>query len=744
MNYYIFDKTTPISIRQFTIYRVILGLYLTYHFIEIYPDSVELFSKEGAITNVEFLPSYNKLPIFLFNNDSPTIVKTYVLSLIIAAILFTVDIYNKYYKFACAWLLFGWINLFNRNPFISNPSLAYIGWLLLSFMIVPRPKDNWKYSLPLYHGYWTIVALSYTVSGIHKLQCETWRDGTALEYILNSVLARDNFIVKTLISMPLILKISTYASLFAEISFVFFGLFKKLRKLYWYFFLFFHIGILTTINFTDLTFGMIVSHLFLYDGRWFINTYDKINEFIDDPIETIKPYTKSKLKENDYNDIFSSFTFGILLSGSAMYCINNREVIDRFNELTINSLWGFCIIISAMAILFTFERIFPDVKLAKSPGWWKWVIAINFFQLFSAIIATITWEKWLIDNYVTNTSGFKLKDHISPFVGGILAYVINTWIFYWWHYLRHHVYFLWIVFHQFHHSPKRIETITSFYKHPLEIIVDSQIMAILLYPVLGLSPETSIWLSIFSAFGEYFYHMNLKTPKFIGYFFQRPESHRVHHRQNSRVNCPNYSDFPIWDILNDTFDNPNEMYKPTGFTNETRRLDMLFFKDVLHKTKYKNTIRNVLYYLLIVWGLFASSAFLVKSPLARQANALVSSPLPLVFTKYNNVETYSLDFSINAHTDTDEINMKLNSSIYSNLTGSYNKRNIYGAVFSYGPMFADNKLINLRDQILNYAVCNPGQIITDLGFQNIKNLTITVKSKPIDKIVGSIYIDCKD
>ena len=31
--------------------------------------------------------------------------------------------------------------------------------------------------------------------------------------------------------------------------------------------------------------------------------------------------------------------------------------------------------------------------------------------------------------------------------------------------------FLWLAFHQVHHSPSRIETITSFYKHPTEIVV---------------------------------------------------------------------------------------------------------------------------------------------------------------------------------------------------------------------------------------------------------------------------------
>ena len=177
-----------------------------------------------------------------------------------------------------------------------------------------------------------------------------------------------------------------------------------------------------------------------------------------------------------------------------------------------------------------------------------------------------------------------LRDHVSPLVGGFLAYLINQHVFFWWHYARHAVYVLWLLLHQFHHSPSRLQTPTAFYKHPLEILADSFIMAFLVYSVLGLSKDSSLWLSFFSALGEYFYHMNLRTPQWIGYFFQRPESHRLHHGRNKREHCPNYSDFPLWDWLGGTFENPKEMNEPTGFgpvDRECRRWDMLCFKDVV-------------------------------------------------------------------------------------------------------------------------------------------------------------------
>ena len=67
-----------------------------------------------------------------------------------------------------------------------------------------------------------------------------------------------------------------------------------------------------------------------------------------------------------------------------------------------------------------------------------------------------------------------------------MGWFIGTFFFYWWHVLRHRDGF-WLMFHQLHHSPSRIELLTSFYKHPLEILSDARLSALVLYPLLGCS-----------------------------------------------------------------------------------------------------------------------------------------------------------------------------------------------------------------------------------------------------------------
>jgi len=72
----------------------------------------------------------------------------------------------------------------------------------------------------------------------------------------------------------------------------------------------------------------------------------------------------------------------------------------------------------------------------------------------------------------------------------------------------------------------------------------------------------------------------VRTPRWIGYLIQRPESHCVHHRLG--VHYYNYADLPIWDMLFGTFRNPPKYMGDCGFeSGADRRLGaMLAFADV--------------------------------------------------------------------------------------------------------------------------------------------------------------------
>jgi sterol desaturase/sphingolipid hydroxylase (fatty acid hydroxylase superfamily) len=236
--------------------------------------------------------------------------------------------------------------------------------------------------------------------------------------------------------------------------------------------------------------------------------------------------------------------------------------------LTIFGVFVFC---------FVLERVVPGWQLPKVRTWPVRVLLINAAQLAVVVLAGLTWERWL-----SHASVWQLSQHLSPLAAGAVAYFFATFIFYWWHRWRHEHTVLWLGFHQIHHSPQRLEVITSFYKHPGEMVVNSIIGGVLVYAVLGLSPEAGGVYTLFTALGEFFYHTNIKTPHWVGYFFQRPEMHRVHHQMGRHQN--NYGDITWWDMLFGTYENPAEWVHSCGFEadKEQQLLQMLAYKDVHH------------------------------------------------------------------------------------------------------------------------------------------------------------------
>lgn len=238
----------------------------------------------------------------------------------------------------------------------------------------------------------------------------------------------------------------------------------------------------------------------------------------------------------------------------------------------------FIITISVFAFCFVLERVFVGWRLPKVHSWYTRVVLINIVQLGVVLLAGWTWEKWLASKSI-----FHLSQHMNDWVAGFLAYFIATFVFYWWHRLRHKSDFLWRYFHQIHHSPQRLEVITSFYKHPQEMIVNSILGSVIVYSLLGLSLEAGAVYTLFTALGEFFYHTNVKTPQWVGYIFQRPEMHRIHHEYNRHKN--NYGDFVFWDMMFGTFENPKTWSGRCGFDEERelRLGEMLLLRDVHRK-----------------------------------------------------------------------------------------------------------------------------------------------------------------
>lgn len=265
------------TIGQYALYRVILGLYLFQHFLRLLPWGGELFSSSGVLPQGSLSPLIHLFPNILALWDSPAAVTVCLGSAVVLSALFTV---GKFDRVAAVLLWYLWACLYGRNPLIGNPSMPFIGWLLLAHALIPRStatrssKDQWAISdwkLPadVYLAAWIVMSLAYTYSGYTKLVSPSWIDGSALSRVLSNPLARDTFLRSFLLSLPAwVLKAGTWSALGLELSFAPLALFRRLRPLIWLAMVGLHLGLMLLVNFADLTAGMLILHLFTFDPAW--------------------------------------------------------------------------------------------------------------------------------------------------------------------------------------------------------------------------------------------------------------------------------------------------------------------------------------------------------------------------------------------------------------------------------------------------------------------------------------------
>jgi len=134
--------------------------------------------------------------------------------------------------------------------------------------------------------------------------------------------------------------------------------------------------------------------------------------------------------------------------------------------------------------------------------------------------------------------------------------------------------------------------------------------------------------------------------------------------------------------------------------------------------------------------------YVTKIEKIKQLGALTaSSPLPIVFTEVQGVETFVNDFYIQYRKE-DGVMEKvlLTPEIYAQFKGPYNRRNVYGAAIGYAQVLPEE----IREAILMYVIEN--DILKDeLGLNLTRDslsLVIETKTKGRDDI-WKYDINCK-
>ncbi len=180
--------------------------------------------------------------------------------------------------------------------------------------------------------------------------------------------------------------------------------------------------------------------------------------------------------------------------------------------------------------------------------------------------------------YLKSHSVLDLSDlGVWSIPAGVLA---TTFFGYWLHRAEHRFNWLWRATHQLHHSPNRVDLWGAFYTHPLEVMVKVAMGTLVASLLLGLSPIAASAVGLVSAVLSMFQHWNIHTPRMLGYFVQRPESHCLHHERD--LHTRNFGDLPLWDMVFGTFQNPHAFNGKVGFSYpaSTRMGDMLLMRDI--------------------------------------------------------------------------------------------------------------------------------------------------------------------
>lgn len=223
--------------------------------------------------------------------------------------------------------------------------------------------------------------------------------------------------------------------------------------------------------------------------------------------------------------------------------------------------------------LILLEALFPARRLQEIRGWHARALAVFAAYFFLSSYLPLLWGEALASTRLADLQS------MHPVAGTVIGVLLFEFFVYVYHRAVHSNHWLWRMFHQMHHSAERVDTFGAFYFSPLDT-VGFAFLSSLALSLVGLPAESVTWTLYVTMFLATFQHTNIRTPQWLGYFVQRPESHSLHHGRG--IHAFNYSDLPLFDLLFGTFRNPKDFVAESGFdgASSAEIVPMLLFRDV--------------------------------------------------------------------------------------------------------------------------------------------------------------------
>ena len=216
----------------------------------------------------------------------------------------------------------------------------------------------------------------------------------------------------------------------------------------------------------------------------------------------------------------------------------------------------------------------------ETPRFWRLrAFGVTLVAVALSIALPMAYAKLLPSATLFNLSS------LGTWGGAVVGVLVYELAHYWYHRIVHRNDALWRALHQMHHASESLDAWSAFYIAPQDSAMFTFLGTIVFGPILGVSPEAGAVANLFLTFNAVFQHANIRTPRWLGYIIERPESHGLHHERG--VHRYNYSDLPLWDIVFGTFKNPETFEAQVGFYNgaSSRIGEMLIGRDVSTERK---------------------------------------------------------------------------------------------------------------------------------------------------------------
>lgn len=215
----------------------------------------------------------------------------------------------------------------------------------------------------------------------------------------------------------------------------------------------------------------------------------------------------------------------------------------------LNILIPFTFIAFQIAELIRPARRLPSVKRWRLKGFAYFGMMGFLSTNIAALVPLLFGDRALVD---TSALGMWM---VLP------AFLVVNVVMYALHRLRH-AQPLWR-FHQLHHAGERLDAASASMFHPLDAAPALLASSVVTTWLLGVSVEAAALVGFLGFFCSVFQHANIRTPRWVGWFIQRPEAHSVHHARGAHAF--NYANVPVVDMLFGTHRNPEDFEAQTGF-----------------------------------------------------------------------------------------------------------------------------------------------------------------------------------